>query len=375
MCNNPLYRFVIGEGKWIKRLPLSFRRRIVAGGIIMNYFEMTTLCNVYSVPFEQFQTLPCGKCYGCLSDYQNMWTSRAICESSCHKENYFITLTYNDDNINLMPVMHDITGEIKQVGVLVKSDFSSFIKRLRAKNDYDGNKHSFKFLACGEYGDTTKRPHFHFLAFGLHIPDLKYFYSRDRRGKTHFDYRSDSTAYFLSDTIAKEWGKGFVLITPLTLENCAYTCSYVNKQITPKQVELNSKSKDILNAFNRQFDNYSKTVDNLVSLGRIQSPFLLMSRRSGIGKEFFDSKKQWDYALYDFLPAFNGRFLPKKTIRYFDNIVEKSDVGFIAIPMKERRKKKAQKTYPQWSDYGKQEMQDREYIAESKHKKKPARDL
>ena len=43
--------------------------------------------------------IPCGKCIGCRLEHSKQWALRCMHESSLHKENMFLTLTYNNENL------------------------------------------------------------------------------------------------------------------------------------------------------------------------------------------------------------------------------------------------------------------------------------
>jgi hypothetical protein len=43
--------------------------------------------------------IPCRSCVECVIGYSNQWATRVAAEASCHRENCFITLTYNDENL------------------------------------------------------------------------------------------------------------------------------------------------------------------------------------------------------------------------------------------------------------------------------------
>src|SRR4051812_44423311 len=60
----------------------------------------------------------CGQCLGCRLDYSLKWATRCLHESQMHKQNCFITLTYN--NLNL-----------PKMGSLIERDFQLFMKRFR----------------------------------------------------------------------------------------------------------------------------------------------------------------------------------------------------------------------------------------------------
>ena len=93
--------------------------------------------------------IPCGCCVGCRSDRARDWTTRCIIESRQHDFNYFVTLTYADKAL----------PHVNGVPSLCKKDLQNFMKRFR-KSFGD-----VRFFACGEYGDNTKRPHYHLILF------------------------------------------------------------------------------------------------------------------------------------------------------------------------------------------------------------------
>ncbi|MBQ3555887.1 MAG: hypothetical protein IJA09_06710 [Bacteroidales bacterium] len=100
--------------------------------------------------------VPCNKCFICKDKLSKMWEFRAIAETNYSKHNaYFVTLTYND---NFKPIY----GVNKRAVQL-------FLKRLRYNLDELGIEHSLKYIACGEYGKNTKRPHYHLIIW--HFPD------------------------------------------------------------------------------------------------------------------------------------------------------------------------------------------------------------
>lgn len=96
-------------------------------------------------------------------------------ESQQHEHNWFLTLTYNDDNLikNVEWSVSRLDGELGFTPFLNKDDFTAFKKRLlsrmRDKYGYTG----IRFFECGEYGSKNGRPHFHAIFFNLPIPDLE----------------------------------------------------------------------------------------------------------------------------------------------------------------------------------------------------------
>lgn len=143
--------------------------------------------------------VPCGKCTGCRADQALMWSIRAYHESTLHFKNSFITLTYSDENL-------------PPDGKLVKEDLQKFFKRLRKKYP---PKH-IRYIACGEYGDTTKRPHYHAIIFGEDFLHDKIQLTDD---------------LYTQEDLANVWNLGHVSIAPVTMASICYVCGYVVKKI------------------------------------------------------------------------------------------------------------------------------------------------
>jgi hypothetical protein len=61
-----------------------------------------------------------------------------------------------------------------------------------------------RFFHCGEYGDKTRRPHYHALIFGYGFPD-KVLFKKQKSGDL-----------FTSDILTKCWGMGHCLLGDLT---------------------------------------------------------------------------------------------------------------------------------------------------------------
>lgn len=93
--------------------------------------------------------LPCGKCIGCRIKKKQEMALRLWHESGYHEHSSFLTLTYED-------------SKLPESGSLSLTDLQSFIKRIRKRLDQP-----LKYLAVGEYGDDTWRPHYHGIFFGI----------------------------------------------------------------------------------------------------------------------------------------------------------------------------------------------------------------
>ncbi len=148
-------------------------------------------------------------------------------ESRCHNSNAFTTLTYNDENL---PSDREL-GQ-PPTGTLVPRDLQLFLKKLRKEHGS-----GIKFFACGEYGPTTHRPHYHICFFNFSPPDLVPFSSSPTSS-------SSSCLLSTSSNLEKLWGKGFTLTGALTFQSAAYVARYITKKITGPNSEEHYQTLD-----------------------------------------------------------------------------------------------------------------------------------
>lgn len=139
--------------------------------------------------------LPCGSCIGCIEAQALTWAIRLKHESRSHSHSTFLTLTYDVENEpNGLSIPH----------------MQAFWKRLRRKLPA-----TIKVFYCGEYGDKTKRPHYHAAVFNYTpFPDSK-------------KWDTENT---VSETLNAIWGKGRVTQSELTPYRMAYVTGYVLKK-------------------------------------------------------------------------------------------------------------------------------------------------
>jgi hypothetical protein len=133
---------------------------------------------------------PCGQCMPCRINHKRMWTGRIVLEAA-HSPiaSSFVTLTYND-------------AHLPKNGSLDLSGLQRYIKRLRK-----ASLGAIRYFAVGEYGDKTKRPHYHLALFN--VPP-------EEEAK-----------------IQDKWGdNGFVMVGDITPQSAAYIAGYCTKKMT-----------------------------------------------------------------------------------------------------------------------------------------------
>lgn len=167
------------------------------------YADGKTLCwskKKFSKEYATFQ-LPCGKCIDCRLEYARQWATRCIHEAQMHEKNCFITLTYSDQNL--------------QSPKLVYEDFQKFMKKLRKlQNEPIG------MFVTGEYGEKTKRPHWHAIIFNWAPSDGT---------KKYKNIQGDQV--YESATLNKAWGLGISEFGSVTLRSAGYCARYAAKKL------------------------------------------------------------------------------------------------------------------------------------------------
>jgi len=164
----------------------------------------------YSKEYASFQ-LPCGKCIECRLDYARQWAVRCVHEAQMHSENSFVTLTYSDEALAELA-----KKDGRDPTRLVYRDFQLFMKRLRFANP----NRQIGIFVTGEYGEKTKRPHWHALIFGWEPRDQT-FKRTNERGDQIFDSRNLSSL----------WGHGSVEVGNVTFESAGYCARYSAKKL------------------------------------------------------------------------------------------------------------------------------------------------
>ena len=157
----------------------------------------------YSQPKGYLEPIPfpCGKCPACKSRRVQQWIFRIKEEFKVSTSAFFVTLTYDTDNVPISPNGFMTLGRVSKrshdYGKMVYLDWQNFMKRLRRQQLI-----KIRYYACGEYGEERQRPHWHAILFNVESP-------------VH---------------IINSWPHGIVDIDPdVNIRNIAYVAGYINK--------------------------------------------------------------------------------------------------------------------------------------------------
>lgn len=196
--------------------------------------------------------VPCGRCDACLVRMRQEWTYRLREEERHCKCSFFITLTYDNENLPIREFVEEDTGAVFYDACNNKKDIQDFNKRLRKRLASEGVK--TRFYLISEYGPNTQRPHYHGIYFLDTVLDKDTF----------------------SDFVADSWNSPNISVSEVTDSRIKYVTEYclVRKDI-PDYLEPN---------------------------------FRLMSRNPGIGAAYIDKMKSWHLADEKrfYAPGYNG---------------------------------------------------------------------
>lgn len=215
----------------------------------------------------------CGSCLGCRSEQARQWSVRLMHERQLHDAAWFLTLTYSDE-------------ELPTNGSLDPQHLQGFFKSLRR----DHPPRSVRYFACGEYGETSQRPHYHAVLFGPDFLD-----------RVEHRFR-DGSLTWRSSSLESHWPYGFSEIGTVTRASCAYVAGYVRKKV--------SRSRDP--------DHYLRYDPETGELVELVQEFTRMSLRPAIGKEWF--RRFWrDVYPRDSVVVEGKEYKPP---RYYDKLMD-----------------------------------------------------
>lgn len=107
-------------------------------------------------------TVPCGKCEECRNLHRSDWATRMqfevhdLAKRGGHA--LMLLLSYNDENLPLFPY-----SGLEDMPCFNKQHVLDFLNKLKVYAHRLYGKGSFKYMICSEYGEHTRRPHYHII--------------------------------------------------------------------------------------------------------------------------------------------------------------------------------------------------------------------
>ncbi len=228
-----------------------------------------------------------------------------------HEQNSFLTLTYDQLHV---PADYGLRKEA----------FPLFMKRLRKAV----SPQRVRYFHCGEYGEETRRPHYHAVLFGLD-------FSFDRVPWTE---RNGHTLY-RSESLEDIWKLGQVLIGEVTFESAAYVARYVVKKVTGSGADAA----------------YERVDGDTGECYQVEPEFATMSRSPGIGmtwiQKYLADVYPWDEVIS------NGH--PSKPPRAYDRYLESVD------PVLSKKVRKARTKERRYEDETQKRLRVREMCTQA----------
>lgn len=213
------------------------------------------------------QVVPCGSCLGCRADQTRDWSIRIMHEAQVQERAWFLTLTYDDENI-------------PSDWSLDPSHLRQFFDELRKAYPEE----RIRYYACGEYGTQSERPHYHAVVFGAPFADR---FSISSSGGNHYPT-------WRSPLLESVWRRGFSEIGTVTHASAQYVAGYVRKKL---------KKRD--SAHYERLDPYTGELYDL------EPEFSRMSRRPGLGMPWLE--KYWkDVYPRDYVVVEGKEFRPPR---------------------------------------------------------------
>lgn len=244
-----------------------------------------------------YKLVPCRHCIGCKLKETKEWALRIELESKQYEHNYFITLTYNDENLPMKEYsINEKTGEkytpedfsYNWKGTLYKPHTQQFLKSLRQYFKREFNHEGCKFYLAGEYGTLGERPHYHLILLNTPELELKPIGMNTKTGHP----------YYINERIEKIWGKGFITIGEVTWDSISYTAGYCQKKL------------------------YGDIGQEIYAIKGQEPIFANMSRRPGIGRSYFNL---YEKEIYKNDEIINSKGQSVKPPSYFDRL--ENDIG------------------------------------------------
>ncbi|UPW41118.1 replication initiator protein [Sigmofec virus UA08Rod_5492] len=238
--------------------------------------------------FEQIN-IPCNQCIGCRLQYSREWAIRIQKESTLYNANWFLTLTYDNENVPWIDTVNTETGEIILGNPLVPKHLTKFMKNLRDHWERHYNHKGIRFYACGEYGELNERPHYHICLMNFPIPVEELVLE---------SHNMEGDEIFSCEKIEKIWGKGMIRLGALTWQSAAYVARYMIKKQKGPETKAYYHSKGQIPEFTR------------------------MSRMPGIAREWYEEHKEEIYKNDELFIPKRGGAIKLKPAKYFDRLYD-----------------------------------------------------
>lgn len=157
---------------------------------------------------------PCGKCVGCRVNNRRKWAARIALEAWEYPISGWVTLSYDKKHLP------------EDVGIH-KQHLRDFLENLRTIRG--GRWH--RFFGVGEYGNETRRPHYHVILYGF-VPKIT---------TKMCEYDGKKVLRALDERVEEAWGNGGTFTDRLqgdaatVLRRSSYVARYTTKKLRSEE--------------------------------------------------------------------------------------------------------------------------------------------
>jgi len=217
--------------------------------------------------------------------------------------NSFVTATYRD-------------ADLPPWRSLDISHWQNFAKRLRK------NVGPFRYFHCGEYSPDKQRPHYHALIFGLNFTS-----DRELLKTTDGGHK-----LYTSKTLDDNWQHGDCYFGDVSYQSASYVAGYCIKKLTGQ------KGRDYYAI--RDPASGKQLVDTVTGemLSRTP-PYATMSRRPGIGHDWYQRYGKTDVVKHDTVIQTNGQ--EGKPPKYYDQFLSEEKLAQVKAERSRKAKQRS----------------------------------
>lgn len=279
----------------------------------------------------RYQLIPCKHCYACRLNYSAEWATRIMLECKEHENNYFVTLTYNDESLRINKRItytdqdgnkQTIENDGSFIPTLEPRDLKTFINSLRKYFERKGHI-GIKYYAAGEYGELNGRPHFHIILMNCPLNPFDFYNTWiDENHKEHYH----------SKELDRIWKKGIIDVAAVEWSSAAYVARYGTKSLLNYASEEEYAKKGIIKEFVRMSTRppiglgyYNNNVIDILETDEI----IMKTVKGNIGRvkppKYFDRKNEDLYPEYMETVKENRRQAAERANKIIQNATNVSD--------------------------------------------------
>lgn len=296
-CSYPQWRIPWTDGLDNHPLKYRYQSRIHNDGVIIQRPEYESIKKCYPVLADKIAQIPCGKCIQCRIAYSREWANRCMNEYETRQNALFLTLTYDTAHLEFAPYVDPDSGVISTRPTLWPAHFTNFMKRLRAWCHERQPSVRQRFFMCGEYGDQSLRPHYHAIIYDL-PPEFV-------EGSHIYSDKNPQAILRTCPALDKLWPYGQAVYGDVSWATCAYVARYIVKK---------RKGKDAA----KQREAQARFFPDQPWI----EEYVRMSRMPGLGRDYYDKKKDVIYETDEMFVRINDRIQPVRPAKYYDRLYD-----------------------------------------------------